>query len=49
MKNQGSVSPSKSHHSSTKSKDNELADMSDGEIKSLLLKMINDLKENSNK
>jgi hypothetical protein len=51
MKNQGNVSPPKSQHSNptSESKGNELAKMSQREFRSLLLKIINDFKEDSNK
>jgi hypothetical protein len=51
MKNQGNVSPPNSHQNNSTSefKDNELAKISGRELRSLLLKMISDLKEDSNK
>jgi ribosome biogenesis protein Nip4 len=51
MKNQGKVSPPISHqnNSTSESKDNELAKMSEREFRSLQLKMIRDFKEDSNK
>jgi hypothetical protein len=49
--NQSNVSPLNSHHnnSTSESKDNELAEISEKEFRSLLLKIISDLKENSHK
>jgi hypothetical protein len=49
MKKSGSVSPPRPHNNSTtESKDNELTEASDRDFRSLLLKMTNDLKEDSN-
>jgi hypothetical protein len=44
MKNKSSVSSPKPHNSKTKFKDNELSEMSDREFRSLMLKMITELK-----
>jgi hypothetical protein len=51
MKNQSNVSrPNSIHNNSTsESKDNELFKILKGEFRRLLLQMIRDLKENSNK
>jgi hypothetical protein len=50
MKNQGSVSLTRLYNNSAnESKDNELAEVSEKEFRSLLLKMVNNLKEDSNK
>jgi hypothetical protein len=49
MKNQDSISSSKSDNSMIESKDNELIELSDREFRSLLLKIINDFKNGSNK
>jgi hypothetical protein len=50
MKNQGIITPPKPHNNSTTaSKYNDLAEMSDGIFRSLLFKRINDFKDNSNK
>jgi esterase/lipase len=50
MKNQGNFSPPKSHNNSIiESKDNKLVQMCDREFRHLLLNMINNLKEYSNK
>jgi predicted RNA-binding protein with RPS1 domain len=49
LKKQSTVSFPKSHKNTTESNYNELAEMSDRGFKSLLLKMINDIKEDSNK
>jgi hypothetical protein len=50
MKNQGNVSPPNSHHNSTSEpKDKELAEISEKDFRSLLLKMIRDLKQDSNR
>jgi hypothetical protein len=51
MKNQGNVSlPNSNHNNSTSEfKDNKLFKMSEGEFRSLMLKMIKDFKEDSNK
>jgi peptidoglycan hydrolase CwlO-like protein len=51
VKNPGNVSPPNSHHSNStsESKDGELANKLEREFRSLLLKMISDLKEDSNK
>jgi hypothetical protein len=51
MKNQGNISPPNSHHnnSTSESKDNELAEMLERKFRCLLLKVIRDLKEDSNK
>jgi hypothetical protein len=49
MKDQSSVSHPKPHKSTTESKDNELTEMSEREFRSLLLKMIRDHKEKSNR
>jgi hypothetical protein len=50
MKNQGNVSPSNSHHNSTsESKENKLAQISEIEVRILLLKMTSEHKEDSNK
>jgi hypothetical protein len=49
MKNSGSIFSQKPYNNSTtESKDNELTDMSEKEFRNLLLKMINDLKKDSN-
>jgi hypothetical protein len=49
-KNQGNVTLQKSPQQlETESKDNELAEMFEREFRSLMLKMISDLKEDSNK
>jgi hypothetical protein len=50
MKNQGIVTPPHLHNiSTTQSKDNKVGDIWGRELRSLLLKMINDFKEDSNK
>jgi hypothetical protein len=49
MKNQGDVSSPNPYNSTTESKENELAKISDREFRNLLLKMINDLKDDTNK
>jgi hypothetical protein len=50
MKSQGNISPPKHHNKpTTEYKNNELAKMSEREFRNLLLKIINDLKEDSNK
>jgi flagellar biosynthesis regulator FlaF len=50
MRKQGNATPSKVHNSLiTESKDIEMVEMPDRELKVLILKMINDLKEDSNK
>jgi aromatic ring-opening dioxygenase catalytic subunit (LigB family) len=51
VKYHANISSGKSHHnkSTFKSKDNELAEISEKEFRIILLKMINDLKEDSNK
>jgi hypothetical protein len=51
MKDQGNVLSPNSHHNNatSESKDNELAKMSERELRSLVLKMIIDLKEDSNR
>jgi hypothetical protein len=49
MKKQDNMTPLKVHNYSTaESKDTEMIKLQDKEIKSLVLKMINDLKESSN-
>jgi hypothetical protein len=50
MKHHGNVLPTNSHqnNSTSKSKDNELVKMSEKEFRSLPLKMIRDLKEDTN-
>jgi hypothetical protein len=50
MKYEGNVSLTNSHHNSTsESKDHELTEMSETEFRSLLSKIIRDLKKGSNK
>jgi hypothetical protein len=50
MKNQGSVSLTRLYNNSAnESKDNELAEVSEKEFRSLLLKIISDPEENSDK
>jgi hypothetical protein len=49
MKNQSSVSSPKPHNTTTEPRENEMAEISDREFKSLQLKMNNVLKEDSNK
>jgi hypothetical protein len=50
MKSQDNVSPPNSHHNSTSEpKDKELAEISEKDFRSLLLKMIRDLKQDSNR
>jgi hypothetical protein len=49
MKKQGNMIPPKAYNFSiTKSKDTEMAKMHDKEFKSLLMKMINNIKMDSN-
>jgi hypothetical protein len=49
MNAQGNTSPPNSHHNNSESKDNELAEMLERECRSLILKMIKNLKEDSHK
>jgi hypothetical protein len=51
MKSQGHVSSANSYHNNStfEFKDNELAKMSEREFRSLLLKIIRDIKDDSNK